>query len=86
MHGDEAKIMEKIQEWWEEPAQPAQEESWEAVDKKKPIKKKPIVSVGVGSGDRRDHASREDGTTLLVAEGEYVIVVLLVKELSSLKN
>ena len=61
MIGDKAKILEKIQEWWEETAQPAHEESWEAVDKKKPIKKKPIVSVGVGSGDRRDHASRGGG-------------------------
>ena len=56
MHGDQAKIMEKIQEWWEEPAQPTQEESWVAVDTKKPIKKKRIVSGGGGSGDRRDHA------------------------------
>ncbi|OEU06147.1 hypothetical protein FRACYDRAFT_256176 [Fragilariopsis cylindrus CCMP1102] len=61
MHGDEDKIIEKIQQWWEEPAQLAQELSWEAVDKKKPIKKKRTVSGGGGSGDRRDHASREDG-------------------------
>ena len=62
MNGDEDKIVEKIQEWWgEEPAQLAQELSWEAVDKKKSIKKKRIVSGGGGSGDRRDHASREDG-------------------------
>jgi len=45
MHGDETKIMEKIQEWWEEPA-PNVEESWAAVNKKV-VKKKPM-------GDRRD--------------------------------
>jgi len=46
MHGDEAKIMEKIQEWWEEPAPPSVQESWEAVNKKV-VKRKP-------AGDRRD--------------------------------
>lgn len=46
MHGDETKIMEKIQEWWEEPVPTRQEESWEAVNKKV-VKRKP-------AGDRRD--------------------------------
>jgi len=46
MHGDETKIMEKIQEWWEEPAPTRVEESWESVNKKVP-KRKP-------AGDRRD--------------------------------
>ena len=37
LNGDEAKIMEKIQEWWEEPAAPVEE--WEDVNKKVPKKK-----------------------------------------------
>mmetsp|Transcript_23486 Transcript_23486/g.27188 ORF Transcript_23486/g.27188 Transcript_23486/m.27188 type:complete len:168 (+) Transcript_23486:128-631(+) len=59
MHGDEAKINEKIQEWWEEPSQPVQEESWESVNKKS-VKKKSMSSGG-GSSDRRDRGSRGGG-------------------------
>ena len=46
LNGDEAKIMQKIQEWWDEPAPTREEESWEAVNKKV-VKRKP-------AGDRRD--------------------------------
>jgi len=58
MHGDEAKINAKIQEWWDEPPQPVQEESWESVNKKS-VKKKP--TGGGGGGDRRDRSSRGGG-------------------------
>lgn len=37
MNGDEEKVMEKIQEWWEEPTE--QEDTWEDVNKKN-VKKK----------------------------------------------
>lgn len=50
LNGDETKIMEKVQEWWDEPA-PKVEESWEAVNKKV-VKKKPM-------GDRRERGRGE---------------------------
>ena len=56
MNGDEEKIREKIQEWWEEPEGP-QEEEWEEVDKNK-SKKKPVHG---GSGGGRGGRSQGPG-------------------------
>lgn len=49
MHGDEARVMEKIQQWWEDPAE--QEEVWEDVSKKN-IKKKDERGSGFREGGR----------------------------------
>jgi hypothetical protein len=52
LNGDEEKIREKIQEWWDEPQEPAEE--WEDVEKKSVKKQppKPLVPAGGGGGFR----------------------------------
>jgi hypothetical protein len=62
MRGDEAKIMEKIQQWWDEPVIPTEEEKWEDVNKKT-IKKKQDQAGGavVGSG-RGGRGGRSQGS------------------------
>lgn len=48
LNGDEEKIQQKIQEWWEEPDQSREEEQWEDVNKKSSKKKDTKQQVGRG--------------------------------------
>jgi len=59
MNGDEERVMAKIQEWWEEPAE--QEEVWEDVNKKNLKKKDERAPVGVRGGGGRQGPGRGRG-------------------------
>ncbi|KAG7360373.1 hypothetical protein IV203_035472 [Nitzschia inconspicua] len=61
MKGDEAKIMERIQEWWEEPVNPEEEEKWEDVNKK--TLKKKQEQGGPSGGGRGGRGGRAGGGT-----------------------
>lgn len=54
LRGDEEKIRQRIQEWWEEPAQPVEEE-WADVNKQN-NKKKQSQAKGGGGGRRGDRS------------------------------